>query len=867
MSAWTSHVRRPKANALDVLPDVNGLEWLTSEGHVRMADGRYVALVRIGGRNTALPDAQERDEVAAALSAAIDEECRGMPFRLFSTTRPAGVDGVAERYEARAWDGTTTEAQTDLLLDIADWLREEDAPNWEAREWRHYMAVEADAAAVQQADPPGVLSMLNPLSDTGGATAPDSAIRETLGKRVQTAIGAIQSVPGLTAIQATPYDTLDVVRQRWGRSGDLPLGFVTDLESGAVDIQRVTAPTTYSPQKGWVDLGDEYARTLWVSEYARDLESLWLKPLTTLRGVDIDVTVNAMPETVENASFTLGQTYADTGSEQAEREREGDASARDAEVATNAAVKMRTLINETATQPWNVSTYITVRARDEDALEQAADTLATFENLDAARMAALNDAAQEIHDLLAQSPTNAEAIAPGVFQDMVFRSASPFTRDEWEAETSAPNTRLVPGAAIGSMFPPAAADLREPNGIDWGRNEENGTHLRLSPFERGGAPHMLTIGQSRSGKTYAATKAALRWYLERDDRTLIVVDTQRGFEGLVEACEGEHIEVDTGSQAVNPLRIEPPGEDDRAAEEFRMTVEETVGFLLNLLRADGVEDAGEYAPLLSQAAERTLTDAGIDPATPETFGGDGPHLGDLLETVIDMNEAPEDYTWSGRGVEGEIHERQVGELLTRLRSFQPGGKYAPLVGRDEIGIIDDSVDMAYLDLHALSGAEDTEKSAMLQLVLAQVREKIKQAPGETILMLDEAHVLLDTERTANWLQKAAREFARYEACLFYLSQAPQDFVSGEGETAARDTIRQQCSMVHFFRTPGADPAVLEQFGLNKTQRGFVRDEAVRGRAGKGYSECLINATDVEGWLPCYIEASPAEHAVITGENV
>ncbi|WP_135305991.1 VirB4 family type IV secretion system protein [Haloarcula amylovorans] len=873
VSAWSSHLRRQYLDSPDdVLADVTGVCGVTERGFLEMDDGRYVAPVPVEPRNTAMLDADQRHRLAASLSSAIDEQLTDMPFRFYSTTRETNVDEIAERYEQRALNPETNELQQSVLLDVADWLTEADAPNWEARDWRHYVVVEADASAVMSADEPSFIDILNPLADADAVS--DSAVEATLADRVETVQAAIGSVTGLEARNPTPHESLTVAREYWGRDDDLPDELVEDLVGDGRDgeysedltdrLARVVEPETWDPRNGWVEVGDQYATALWLAEYPTETASLWLKDLCTLRGVDFDVTVNVNPVPLNDGVHEAGAKAADIGSEGEERAEERDITAMDTETAGEATRKLRELFRQTPSQPWRLSTYVVVRADDQDALDAATEELATFDDVEGAKRRALQTARETVRDTLTGAPANTTPVIPGAAQECAFRAASPLTGDRWDAETPAEKDRLVPGAVIGSMFPFAALDRREATGMDWGRNEENGSHLRLSPFERGGGPHMLTIGQTRSGKTYSASKAALRWYLERDDRTLIVCDTQRGFDGLTQLCDGEHIVVD-GNQSVNPLRIEPsPDHRAEGADEFRMTVEETVGFLVGLLRADDVTDAGEYAPLLAQAAERTLTNAGIEPGQPETFDAGNPNLSDLLETLTDMTSNPEEYTMAdGEGHEGETHLEQVGELLTKLRSFQEGGKYESLLGADELGLLDEDVDMAYLDLHAVGGSNDAEKSANLQLMLSQVREKIKQTDGEVVCMFDEAHVLLDADRTADWLQKAAREFARYDASLWFLSQSPKDFVSGDGETDARDTIRAQCSTVHFFRTPRVDEDVLAQFGLNSAQREFVQDIAVRGKEGRGYSECLIDAEDIEGWIPCYVEATPLEDRVLT----
>jgi hypothetical protein len=209
----------------------------------------------------------------------------------------------------------------------------------------------------------------------------------------------------------------------------------------------------------------------------------------------------------------------------------------------------------------------------------------------------------------------------------------------------------------------------------------------------------------------------------------------------------------------------------------------------------------------------------------------------------------------------------VSDLLDKLSGFKQGGKYQHMVGETETSITDPDVDMAYLDLQQLQGQSDAEKSVMLHLMLSQVYEKVKRTDGKLVFMIDEAHILLHSDEMVQWLQKAAREWARYDACMWFISQSPREFLQQSGTKEVgqenhRRTIVDQCSTIQLFRTPRVDPETLEQFGLNGRQISFVRDEATPGKAGKGYSECLIHFEDKQGWFPTYVEASPFEDHVL-----
>jgi|GEM_PF-6257237 len=377
------------------------------------------------------------------------------------------------------------------------------------------------------------------------------------------------------------------------------------------------------------------------------------------------------------------------------------------------------------------------------------------------------------------------------------------------------------------------------------------------------------VGQSRSGKTYGCSKAAARWFMESDDHTLIVCDTQAGFEGVTEQLGGRHYVVD-GSKTINPLDIQPVPEYVRESvgqvNPYQMKVNEATQFFAGVLKSQGV-DPGSYTSTIEEGLEETYARFDIYPEDLDSHANESPTVADFLETLEDILKHPGEYTHTNHEREIERKVARVSDLLDKLSGFKPSGKYSYLVGQTEESLTDPDLDMAYLDLRQFRGSSDAEKSVMLQLMLGQVYEKVKRSRQKVVFLIDEAHVLLHSERMVTWLQKAAREWARYDAALWFVSQSPREFLSSmQGHAAAeeshRRTIVDQCSTIQCYRTPSVEPEILRELGLNSTQIQFVKRKATPGKAAAGYSECLIKLDDYQSWIPTYVEASPFEDVVL-----
>jgi predicted flap endonuclease-1-like 5' DNA nuclease len=533
-------------------------------------------------------------------------------------------------------------------------------------------------------------------------------------------------------------------------------------------------------------------------------------------------------------------------------------------------VKMYEIVRQTNSQPWDLAGYVTVRAGNRRALERAEteieDGLATEDELtlDIAKRRALEDDVDRVRDRLESAPADLLVLSPETRQGELFAAASPTGRDEYDEISNRDRYTLTLGGTLGATFPFCAATIDEDEGVEFGRSMQNGSEVVADPFERGGAPHLLTIAKSGSGKTYSVGKRALRWWLADPDRTLILCDTMGGFGGVTELANGEHIVVD-GTQTINPLDIQETPDavlEGADIDPYRMKVDEAREFIAGILRSQGI-DPGPFVATIEEALEATYARAGIRRDDPATHAKMSPTMDEFLETLGDMLENPHEYTHTDHDQEAKEKEKAASRLLDKLSGFKEHGKYSHLVGQSDARITPGSV--TYLDLQQIEGQGAAEKSTMLHLILGQVYQAVKQAPEKTMFVIDEAHYLLYSEEMIDWLQRAARHWRHYEAAMWFVSQSPQEFVGHGNDEASehRETILGQCSTVEFYRTPNLSQDVGRKFGMNTAQREFVRSRATPGSAGLGYSQGMVSFEDMAGWLRVQVAAAPLEDAVLT----
>ncbi|UPM42918.1 VirB4 family type IV secretion system protein [Halocatena salina] len=875
---------------------IHGVERLYPDGTAKMTDGRRVGLIGVKGMNACRITSQEAQTYVGALTSGIDEQIKDIPFSIYATSDTFETEQLIEHItecveesertdQSLAGTARAEEYIMELLLDVSSWFVETESPKWDANEWEYYVVVEVspeDVAAgsrVTDSNNSGLFGMFSSTDNTEENQALDSELRAELDDRMSTIQGALASVEGIDSGRAGVLDHARLLLRYWSGEPSLSLGtevreaMANDdnrVSVGETPTERMLTPSELDSQDGRIMVGDELCKTFCIMGWPVEPPPLFLGDLFTMRKANVDVRVHVEPEYKQRSIEELERLYADVESEEMERAQNMDASKIQIQNDKDAVRKMYLLLRNTTAQPWQVSMYVTVRVGPEEAYEYAQQMGRETENLYLAKVRALEDACDDVLEVLTSAPAGLGPRQPS--SDMsaldMFESSSPTGADLYHEKGDKPKRTRMLGGAIAAMFPWCAGVMQEPGGLRFGRNKQNGSAIFADPFERG-APHLLTLGQTRSGKTYSVETALAEWYCSDPSRTLIVCDTEQGFEGLTQLCGGKHIVVD-GQQTINPFDIQRPPKRIRESSvgesnHFQMKIDEVTSFFAGILRAQGIDPSG-YISTIEDAVQETYESIGIT-HDPDTHDKASPTIEDFVSVLERMLNTPERFTFTGHEREAEQRVRVVSDLLDKLSGFKENRKYHHMVGETETGILDRETDMVYIDLSQFNEASEAEKSVMLHLIFGQVYQKVKRTQGEIIFLIDEAHFLLHSEEMIEYLQDAARSWARYDAALWFVTQSPREFIEraqsiGEGQENQRRTILDQCSTIQTFRTPRIEPELLmEGLGQNRNQADFVRNSAVTGSSERQYSECLIHFQDREGWWESHIEASPFEDLV------
>lgn len=850
---WNHDQAVANADKLHGVKEIIEVETDSREGTfagVLSHDGRAVVPIRLNGSNTEYLEQQELTATAMSFMKGFDSEISsdGEPVGIYSTTRPWETP-VAESYLERTAELTDRNRLTPylsgLLGDIGEWIREED-DNERANEVHHFLVVSAREGTN------------------------DDALPGAIKRRVKQAVNCANRSRHITPEPVSAHDVINLAAEYW-QSGTFPDSETGESASraaappvnvdkvqnrerpeGSTPAERMLSPNHISEKTDTMEVGDAYARTYWISAWPQHPKIRFFHDIWMMRDIDLDTKFFAHPRDREKTTKSVEVDGAQIDSEGMDKSEEGRVDTIKIDDDLDAYLLFYSLLQNSNTKPWSLSGYVTVRSHDKDKLQTACERIE-----------------REMRD----APARLTPKVPHGDQLRAFRSVAPFGDDYYaglgEKRYRATKTHLALGGAFGALLPAASATLTEKGGARWGRDAATGRMIQVDQFNQSTAGHTITIGPSGGGKTVFAESVSQELCMASDDLTFIACDTQGGFEDLNEAFDAEHIVID-GKTGINPFDIRPaPSHESEATkgqhDQHRMKVSDCVDFFAGILRSNGIDPA-DYRALLEQAIQKTFADAGIT-SDPETHSLPSPEPEEFFYVLKDMAENTEDYTFAGIDMETEKMKDRLADLLIELSGFKPGGKYHHLLSDTADGISPDS-DMVYIDMRQLAGRKDGGKSVNLQLAVSQISQLIRQTGGRTIFMVDEAHNFLHSPELIDWLNKAAREWRRYNAVLWLITQSPREFVEQQqGEAAGVENKRlelmEQCSVKHIFDSGGVDADVLEKFGVPREHASVAQDELVGGNSEMDYTQCLMSFHDEPGWFKTTVKVNPIHLSSIT----
>ena len=480
-------------------------------------------------------------------------------------------------------------------------------------------------------------------------------------------------------------------------------------------IDEILAPSAIDVSSSYLQIGDTYARTLFVATYPRYLNTNWFSPVINMdRPFDASIFVHP-----EDTAAMLRQL----------RDRLGRLEAQAMEEASSG--KVRDPILETA-----IGDIEALR----DKLQQGTDRffrLGVYLTIYGSSLKELNDTENKIKSMLdgqlIYSKQATFRMREGFFSTM------PLSDDQLGVHTSL-NTQ-----PISSIFPFVSYDLTSDKGILYGINTHNNSLVLFDRFALENA-NMVIFGKSGGGKSYAVKLEILRSLMFGTQ--VFVIDPENEYKFLSDTVGGTSIKISISSpHHINPFDLPKPLPDEAPADVLRSHIINMAGLFKIMLGALSPEEEA----ILDEAINQTYAIKDITPTTVDLKNAIPPLMSDFQSILEGMTGTQ--------------------SLVIRIKKYTEGTYSGFLNNTTNVPLDKQLIVFSIRDME-----EELRPIAMylvLNFIWTQVRTELKRR----ILAVDEAWVLMKYEAGAAFLFNIAKRARKYYLGLTTISQYIPDFMT------------------------------------------------------------------------------------------
>lgn len=485
-------------------------------------------------------------------------------------------------------------------------------------------------------------------------------------------------------------------------------------ETGVLELKDVIAPSALQITPREMNLGDKIARTLFVISYPRYLSDNWFSPIINLDKV-FDIAIHVHPIDTASVLRQFQKKVAEVQSQISMREEKGLVRDPILDTAYQDLESLRDRLQQAQERLFDVGLYITIYADSK-------------ENLDKIE--------SEIKSIL---ESKLVYLKPALFQqEHGYKSVIPVANDMLDVHFK------LNSAPLSSLFPFISFDLTADKGILYGINRHNSSLVLFDRFSLENYNSVM-FAKSGSGKSYTAKLEILRSLMF--DTEVIVIDPEREYEYMAEATGGRYFNISLSSEHhVNPFDLPNPTEDEAPSDILRSNIVNLVGLFRLML--------GGLTPEEDAIIDRAITEtyALKDISGDVDFTGMEPPLLTDFEIVLG-------------GMEGS-------ESLVQRISKYTKGTWAGFINRPT------NVDInKKFVVFSLRDMEDELKPVAMYIVTHFIWTAVRKELRKRILVVDEAHWMMQSEDTASFLYSVAKRGRKYYLGLATITQDVSDFLN------------------------------------------------------------------------------------------
>ncbi len=306
--------------------------------------------------------------------------------------------------------------------------------------------------------------------------------------------------------------------------------------------------------------------------------------------------------------------------------------------------------------------------------------------------------------------------------------------------------RNLDSSSAALTFPFVSSELVQESGILYGVNKSNNSLVILDRFSLNNA-NSIIFAQSGSGKSYTAKVEILRQLMQ--GTKVIVIDPEREYKQLAASVNGTYIKLSAKSkEKINPFDFSLKsytGENDLS--EHIQDLTEIISLMVGGLNA-------EEKAMVDKAIIQTYKQFGFNMTGKNTKAksAEFPLLKDFYKVLKDMKQK---------------------DLCNRLERFVKGSLSTVFDSQTNIALDNRLVIFDIKDLN------ESLRQIMMMAVANFVHAQVKSSPQKRILVIDEGWLLLQHEESARFVAGLVRRARKYYLGVTIISQQANDFLNQE----------------------------------------------------------------------------------------
>ena len=357
-------------------------------------------------------------------------------------------------------------------------------------------------------------------------------------------------------------------------------------------------------------------------------------------------------------------------------------------------------------------------------------------------------------------------------QERVFKSMLPiFEKQEVEERIGTP----MPASTMAAMYPFVFDSIKDEGlstllGVDFSGGVVlfNQFLYQVRKENNRNNANMIILGTSGSGKSTAA-KLMLRSHI-RNGYQIVAIDPEGEISNMTQMYGGQVIDLGKGGAygLINPLEIIVDADETDIKNGLGYTVlNTTIQNLKAFMKYYSPDIEEDVLNMFSEVVQDTYARFGINFNSDFSrfTSNDFPVMQDVYETIVARL----------RSMTEKTRERDIMERLEiKIRPFTRELRYY-FNGHTSI---DASGDFLVFNIKELMNSDANIRNALLFNVLKYAWGLCLNPNVNTVLSVDEAHVLLSAKNTlgAEFLAQVQRRARKYNTGTIIITQQPSDFV-------------------------------------------------------------------------------------------